>query len=66
MWTKIRNDTLIAPLFPPEVITNEANPIQLQESIFPEEEAFIQKAVPKRKQEFTAGRLCARRALVHG
>jgi len=63
MWTKVHNDTLIAPLFPPEVITNETNPIQLQESIFPEEATFIQKAVPKRKQEFFAGRLCARKAL---
>jgi len=59
----MHNDTLIAPLFPPRVITNEANPIQLQESIFPEEEIFIRKAVPKRMQEFIAGRLCARRAL---
>ncbi len=32
-------------------------------SPYPEEEAFIKKASPARKQEFTAGRLCARKAL---
>ena len=60
---KIHDDPLVASLFPPEVITNEVNPIQLQDSIFPEEEAFIQKAVLKRKQEFIVGRLCTRKAL---
>lgn len=31
--------------------------------LFPEEAAHVQRAVPKRVQEFAAGRLCARRAL---
>jgi 4'-phosphopantetheinyl transferase EntD len=53
----------LTSLFPSSVIVSEANPAQIQGSIYPEEETFIQKAVPKRKQEFTAGRLCARRAL---
>jgi 4'-phosphopantetheinyl transferase EntD len=57
------NISFLDSLFPSEVIINEVNPAQIQGSIYPEEETFIQKAVPKRKQEFIAGRLCVRKAL---
>ena len=39
-----------------------AEPIA-DEALFPEEAAHIVRAVAKRKHEFTAGRICARRAL---
>lgn len=35
----------------------------LEEQLFPEEEAFVAKAVPKRRQEFRTVRGCARTAL---
>lgn len=55
--------TLIASLFSDNVVTQEANPILVRDSIYPEEQAFIQRAEPKRRREFIAGRLCARQAL---
>jgi len=55
--------TLINSLFPGEVITVEADPTLLRESLYPEEEEYVKNAVPKRRREFAAGRFCARRAL---
>lgn len=55
--------TLINSLFPLQVITVEADPTLVRETCYPEEEAYVRNAMPKRRQEFTAGRLCARRAL---
>jgi len=54
---------MIAALFPQEVVTCDANPALISGRLYPEEEVYIQRAVPKRKGEFTAGRLCARKAL---
>ena len=34
-----------------------------QGKLLPEEEAFVANVVPKRRREFTAGRICARKAL---
>lgn len=56
--------TLIDPLFPAEVITEEAHPMCLRGTLYSEEEAYLKNALPKRRREFTAGRLCARRALM--
>ena len=55
--------TLIDCLFPSEVITEQASPASLPSDIYPEEEVFIKDAVTKRRQEFIAGRLCAKRLL---
>jgi 4'-phosphopantetheinyl transferase EntD len=54
---------MIAALFPDNVVTIEADPALIDGVLFPEEEACIRRAVPKRREEFTAGRLCARKAL---
>lgn len=54
---------LLAGLFSPgavvAVLREPADPVLL----LPEEAAPMGRAVPKRRQEYTAGRLCARRAL---
>jgi len=55
--------TLIDSLFPTEVVTEEAHPMCLRGTLYPEEEAYLRNALPKRRWEFTAGRLCSRRAL---
>lgn len=44
-------------------MTDEANPDLIQGALYPEEEALICNAAHNRRQEFIAGRLCARRAL---
>lgn len=56
-------ETLIAPLFPPEVVTEEALASGPSGSLYPEEVEDIQRAVQERRQEFLTGRLCARGAL---
>lgn len=54
---------VIASLFPAEVGTC-AGPIDSFSGIlYPEEEAVISRAIAKRRAEFIAGRVCARRAL---
>ena len=55
--------TFIDRLFPGEVITGQADPALVQSDIYPEEEVFIRNAVPKRRLEFMAGRLCAKQLL---
>lgn len=54
---------LLNSLFPGEVVTEEANPMLIWETSYSEEEAYKRNATPKRRKEFAAGRLCARRAL---
>jgi 4'-phosphopantetheinyl transferase EntD len=63
MLTEMCDTTTIACLFPGYVITEEANPLFIEGMLLPEEEALICNAVPQRRKEFIAGRLCARRAL---
>jgi 4'-phosphopantetheinyl transferase EntD len=58
-----RTKTPIASLFPGEVVTVEVHGEQIEGALYPEENSHIQNAVTKRRREFTAGRLCARRAL---
>ena len=50
-------------LFPKSVMITGEDPLLMQETLFPEEEACIKDAVLKRRLEFIAGRVCARRLL---
>jgi len=54
---------MIRDVFPGQVFTWEAAPPMWEGTLYPEEEVFMTRAVTKRRREFTAGRLCARRAL---
>ena len=56
-------DDMITALFPPGVRTVEATPDMWSGSLLPAEESCVDGCVPKRRREFTAGRLCARKAL---
>ena len=55
---------LAAQLFPPGVVAAELREPGDPALLLPEESQFLGRAVPKRVQEFAAGRLCARRALL--
>jgi 4'-phosphopantetheinyl transferase EntD len=55
--------TVIAPLFGPQCVTEEAVPRLVDDELFPEERAHIARAVDKRRAEFGTARVCARRAL---
>ncbi|HZE88539.1 MAG TPA: 4'-phosphopantetheinyl transferase superfamily protein [Verrucomicrobiae bacterium] len=50
-------------LFPHDVMTLLATPGMWEGTLLPEEEACISRAVPKRRREFTAGRVAARELL---
>lgn len=50
-------------LFPPGTLAAELRGPGDPAALFAEEAQFLQRAVPKRVQEFAAGRLCARRLL---
>jgi 4'-phosphopantetheinyl transferase EntD len=50
-------------LFPPGTVAAELRGPGDPELLLPAEAVFVGRAVPKRVQEFAAGRLCARRAL---
>ena len=54
---------MIDQLFPEGIVTVVATEAMWAGELFPEEAAAIARAVPKRRREFTAGRLCARAAL---
>ncbi len=56
--------TTIAGLFPSGVVAAELRAPGDTSLLLPEEAESVSNAVPKRMQEFAAGRLCARRALV--
>lgn len=47
-----------------EIVTKEASLCDPHDPLLPEEVTAVQNAVEKRRQEFAAGRSCARRALV--
>jgi 4'-phosphopantetheinyl transferase EntD len=55
--------TTIASLFPSGVVAAELRAPGDASLLLPEEAVSVSNAVPKRIQEFAAGRLCARRAL---
>jgi 4'-phosphopantetheinyl transferase EntD len=50
-------------LFPDGVVTAWGDPLEPAKLLFPEEEALVANAVPKRRREFAKGRECARAAL---
>jgi 4'-phosphopantetheinyl transferase EntD len=50
-------------LFPDDVVTAWGDPADSAGPLFPEEEALVARAVPKRRREFAKGRECARNAL---
>ena len=52
----------IRTLFPESVVVEDAVPSATTGSLFPEEEVVIARAIEKRRREFTAGRVCVRRA----
>lgn len=54
---------MINLLFPENIISKEIYTENISEDIYPEEEVFIRSAVEKRRLEFMAGRICAKRAL---
>jgi len=54
---------MIEKLFSKQVVALKATPKMWGGLLYPEEEEYIKKAVPKRRREFTAGRLCAREVL---
>lgn len=57
------SDSHFDGLLPAQTVIVEATPELWQGSLWPEEQACVARAVPKRVREFTAGRNCARRAL---
>ncbi len=58
-----RLSPLVTRQFPPGVVGAELRIAGDPSLLLPEEAQFLGRAVPKRIQEFSAGRLCARRAL---
>ena len=65
-WAAMNPATLSTPLarlFPPGAIAADLRGPGDPLLLLPTEAAYVARAVPKRVQEFAAGRLCARRAL---
>jgi 4'-phosphopantetheinyl transferase EntD len=58
-----RLSPFVASLLPEGVIAAELRLLVGQELLYPEETAHLARAAPKRVHEYSAGRLCARRAL---
>ena len=54
---------LLAAVVPAAAVAAETRADVSESELFPAEEALIARAVPKRRREFVAGRVCARRAL---
>lgn len=59
----ITYQTVLTSLFSPSVMTTGVNPSLIRDVLLPEEEVCIKNAVPKRRLEFIAGRICARALL---
>src|SRR5262245_33436180 len=57
------NPGVLQGLFPDDVATAWGDPEEPCAPLFPEEEALVRGAIPKRQREFRKGRECARRAL---
>jgi 4'-phosphopantetheinyl transferase EntD len=56
-------DALVRGLLPDDVAWACSEIGDATAELFPEEAAFVARAVPKRQREFARGRVCARRAL---
>jgi 4'-phosphopantetheinyl transferase EntD len=54
---------MIAEILPDGVVAEEAFGDLPEAELFPEEEAAVARAVPKRRREFSTARVCARAAL---
>ena len=54
---------MLQGLFPDDVTIAWGDPHEPSAPLFPEEEALVRSAIPKRQREFAKGRECARRAL---
>lgn len=54
---------LFAPLLPAQVASAEMDPRSPAAVLLPGEEPAVARAVAKRRREFAAGRMCARRAM---
>jgi 4'-phosphopantetheinyl transferase EntD len=54
---------LLADVVPAKAVAAETRADESPAELFPAEEALLARAVQKRRREFTAGRVCARRAL---
>src|SRR5271155_3905100 len=68
LWHSVKvNPANISPrlgaLFPTGALAAELRDAVDTSLLLPEEAQFLGKAIPKRAQEFTAGRLCARALL---
>lgn len=50
-------------LLPPGIAAYETRRFDLSPQLYPEERIAVRNAIPKRIEEFAAGRVCARRAL---
>ena len=55
--------TALGALFPPQAVVCELRSLGDIRLLLPDEATHLGRAVPKRAQEFAAGRLCARQAL---
>jgi 4'-phosphopantetheinyl transferase EntD len=54
---------MLQALFRSPIVSSTAVPRVVDEQLFPEELAYIHRAVPKRRNEFGTARVCAREAL---
>lgn len=54
---------MLADLLPAEVVVGESRIASVTGRMFPEEDEYVKAAIPRRRQEFLAGRCCAREAL---
>ena len=54
---------MLADLLPAEVVVVESRIASVTGRMFPEEDEYVKAAIPRRRQEFLAGRCCAREAL---
>jgi 4'-phosphopantetheinyl transferase EntD len=57
------HESLFAPLLSRDTVIVESQVSLVDDQLWPEELACVQRAVSKRRAEFGTGRLCARRAL---
>lgn len=62
-YPAIAHAAVIRSFFPSSVAVHAAGPSDHQASLYPEESAIVRQAVRTRREDFAAGRFCARRAL---
>ncbi len=57
------HEMILQSLFPKSVVTDHGWPEDGIQCLYPEEQACVEWAGPRRQREFATGRLCARKAL---